>query len=306
MSNPLISVVIPSYNYAHLLPRAVESVVSQLDNDIELLVVNDGSTDDTDGVVHQLLSLYSESFRYIKSENKGVAATRNRGIDETSGEFLVFLDADDELSDGGLLILREAISRSPGVKVIVGGHTAIHENGKEVFHGVCDIPTDPVERLRSYLLDKTVGLSNGAVAMHRDIFKGCRYNSEFRSAEDIPVFAYALGNFPVAVENRSVVRVHKHGDSLRHNVEYAKNAGVQLVDEVFRPDRIPSSAMRLKNAFVVQRYLSLSRTCFSSGDFEGCKLFFCNAVKVDWKALFKLSYARKALRSWLNARRVKP
>src|ERR1700730_18180990 len=89
------SVVIPTHNRARLLERALHSVSSQTFTDFEAIVVDDGSTDATQ---QTLASRRSFPFRFVTHERaKGVAAARNRGVAEAAGEFVVFLDDDDEL-----------------------------------------------------------------------------------------------------------------------------------------------------------------------------------------------------------------
>ncbi|MEE8380892.1 MAG: glycosyltransferase [Thermodesulfobacteriota bacterium] len=88
---PKVSVIIPTYNRAHVLREAIDSVLSQKYSDLELLVVDDGSTDHTKEVV----SSYTSKLNYIYQEHKGVSAARNRGIKHTKGDYLAFLDSDD-------------------------------------------------------------------------------------------------------------------------------------------------------------------------------------------------------------------
>jgi len=89
---PLVSVIIPTYNRAHLLGRAIESVLAQTFRDFELIVVDDGSTDCTG----ELLRSFGSSVRSVVQLNRGVSAARNHGIRVASGELLAFLDSDDE------------------------------------------------------------------------------------------------------------------------------------------------------------------------------------------------------------------
>jgi glycosyltransferase involved in cell wall biosynthesis len=88
---PTVSVVIPTYNAASLLPEAVESVLAQTYRDLEIVVVDDGSTDRTP----QVMADYGDPVRYIRKENEGSASARNRGIRAARGEYIAFLDADD-------------------------------------------------------------------------------------------------------------------------------------------------------------------------------------------------------------------
>lgn len=86
-----VSVIIPTYNRAHVLREAIDSVLSQKYSDLELLVVDDGSTDHT----KEVASSYTSKLAYIYQEHKGVSAARNRGIKQAQGNYLSFLDSDD-------------------------------------------------------------------------------------------------------------------------------------------------------------------------------------------------------------------
>ena len=87
-----VSVIIPAFNYAHFLPQAVASVLGQTHPALELLIVDDGSTDDTRAVVS---AITDPRVRYIWQENAGLSASRNTGIREARHPFVAFLDADD-------------------------------------------------------------------------------------------------------------------------------------------------------------------------------------------------------------------
>jgi glycosyltransferase involved in cell wall biosynthesis len=293
----LFSIVVPAYNYAHTLRRTVESVLKQPGEDYELLVVNDGSADDTERLLSDLEREYQGRLRSVTRTNSGLAATRNFGIDHTVGQYLIFLDADDAFCDDALSLLRTTINNHPGVGLAVGGHISVEPNGRETFNPPSLIPEQPLERVKQYLLDKKLTLSNGSVAMHRDVFSAYRYPEKFRSSEDLSVFAYALANYSVAKVDGAISFVYKHGDSLRHNVALAKSIGIQIVDEVFNVNRLPGEFQTLKNPFTIQRLLSLSRTCYLSGDKASCRDFFWQALKLDWRVILHWSYSRKFLKS---------
>src|ERR1044072_1794023 len=88
---PLVSVIIPTYNSARFLAESIQSVLGQSFRDFELIVIDDGSTDNTEAVV----AAFPEALRYVKKANGGPAAARNFGIREARGDFIAFLDADD-------------------------------------------------------------------------------------------------------------------------------------------------------------------------------------------------------------------
>ena len=90
-SAPLVSVIIPTYNRAAMVGKAIESVLTQDFTDFELIVVDDGSTDDTFRVLDQ----YGDRMAVLRQSNKGVSAARNRGIASARGELIAFIDSDD-------------------------------------------------------------------------------------------------------------------------------------------------------------------------------------------------------------------
>ena len=92
MEKPLVSVIIPTFNRANVIRRAVISVLNQTFTDFECIVIDDGSTDETDSV----LSEFSNKIKAVKTENRGVAAARNFGAELAEGRFIAFLDSDDE------------------------------------------------------------------------------------------------------------------------------------------------------------------------------------------------------------------
>lgn len=298
MPDFLFSIVIPAYNYAHTLRRAVDSVLRQPGLDYELLVINDGSTDDTERLLADLVKRYEGRLRAVTRTNSGPAATRNFGVKNTSGQYLIFLDADDAMCDDALNLLREVIQDRPGLGMAVGDHISVASNEEKTLIQSALIPDQPFDRVKSYLLDKKIILSNGSVAMNRDIFSRYLYPEKFRSSEDLSMFTYALANYSVASVDGAVAYVYKHENSLRHNVDLAKSIGLDVVDEIFDPLRIPSEIQPLKGRFAVQRLLSLSRTCFLAGDKQAGRSFFTQALKRNWRVAFSGSYCRKFLRSF--------
>ncbi|WP_434653866.1 glycosyltransferase family 2 protein [Pseudomonas sp. R3-56] len=297
MTEVLISVVIPAYNYAETLPRAVNSVIAQLgEAQAELLVIDDGSTDATPQVLEQLQAEHAGLFRALRKPNGGLSSVRNRGIEEARGQYLIFLDADDEMAPGALAAVTRHVASHPETRLVIGGHWSVFPDGRRVQHAVKPLPATPRGRVRGYLLDKTVTLSNGACAMHREVFGPGNYPEHLRNVEDIPVFAQVLARFPCTVLDQPLALIYKHGDSMRHDLRQSLAAGVGMVDEVFSPARMPQSLQDLRKAFMAQRCLSLFRDCYSAGDYANAKAFYAQAVRTDVRSITRWSYTRKAIR----------
>lgn len=107
---PKVSVIIPTYNYGKHIRKAIDSVLAQTYQDIEIIVVDDGSTDDTRKIIQ---SNYGSHVRYFFQENIGAPAARNLGIKRSSGEYIIFLDADDFLDPNQVSLFMSQSKKYP-------------------------------------------------------------------------------------------------------------------------------------------------------------------------------------------------
>ncbi len=128
-TSPKVSVIIPCYNHAHYLSYAVHSVLAQIFTDWEAIIVDDGSTDDSREVAAQFTD---PRIHYIYQENRGLSAARNTGIRAAQGEYLCFLDADDEWYPSFLSRCAETLSlnRNPRIVGIYTSYVHIDESGQ--------------------------------------------------------------------------------------------------------------------------------------------------------------------------------
>ncbi|MCD4600036.1 glycosyltransferase family 2 protein [Proteus mirabilis] len=103
-SLPLVSVIIPAYNAKKYLERAVNSVLNQSYKNVEVIIINDGSSDDTLSIIKKLSVLHKEII-FFSHENQGISKTRNKGIELAKGEYICFLDSDDTYEPNFLMML---------------------------------------------------------------------------------------------------------------------------------------------------------------------------------------------------------
>ena len=112
-----VSVIVPLYNKEKFIGATINSVLQQTYKDFELIIVDDGSTDDSTAIVE---AIRDPRIRLIKKENEGVSAARNTGIKESNGEWLLFLDADDELTENALAHFVEFAALHQTTDVFIG------------------------------------------------------------------------------------------------------------------------------------------------------------------------------------------
>lgn len=293
------SIVIPTYNYGHLIERAVISACTQPGKDYEVIVVDDGSTDDTLAVLHKCQEGY-KNLRIIHQKNAGASAARNRGVCEAQGSMVLFLDADDELLTNALSIFRKIIDECEGVEVVVGQTISVFGNGEERTSPVPSLSEEPEQRFLDYLYKK-IRLSNGAVAIARHLLVDHPFNVSLRQTEDIPVFAHCLVKGRCSALAAAVVKIYKHDDSRRHGADAALSVGMGLVDEVFDPARLPASLMKHKPRYKARRALSLFRLLYRSGRFQEARRYYICAFKTNWRgALAKPEYFLKFIGTYFG------
>lgn len=124
-SDPLVSIIIPSYNSAEFITDAIQSCVDQTWSNIEIIVVNDGSTDNLD----EVLNPFMDKIIYIKQENKGLSGARNTGFTASKGEYICFLDADDTLLPDKFEKQMNIFKKEPDLGVVISGYIDIDNDG---------------------------------------------------------------------------------------------------------------------------------------------------------------------------------
>jgi glycosyltransferase involved in cell wall biosynthesis len=122
---PKVSVIIPSFNYARFVANAVDSVLAQTFTDHEIIVIDDGSTDNT----REILSVYKGRINYIYQENKGLSGARNTGIRAAKGEWIALLDADDEWYPNKLEEQMRVLGQNPQINIIFSDYVIFNDSG---------------------------------------------------------------------------------------------------------------------------------------------------------------------------------
>jgi glycosyltransferase involved in cell wall biosynthesis len=200
----IVSVVIPCFNQAHFLPEAIESVLGQTYADVEIVVVDDGSTDNTAAVVARYPTV-----RYVRQENAGAAAARNTGLRLTNGDLLTFLDADDFLSRDALAVGVRALEDHPEVAFVFGYATFLMEDGTEP--SVPYRPTFTDDYYARLLAGCPIG-APGSVMCRRSVFSVVGpFDRDLRHLEDYDFYYRVAREYPIHCHGDTVVTYRRHG-----------------------------------------------------------------------------------------------
>ncbi|MEN0108133.1 MAG: glycosyltransferase family A protein, partial [Pseudomonas sp.] len=266
--------------------------------DLELLVVDDGSQDGTADVLHRYIRTYGTRIQVIQQANAGAGAARNRGIRQARGRYVLLLDADDELLPQAFTVLRRALGAKPEAAMVLGGQISVSPSGEQRVHRPTAVQGSARVRCQRYLLDKSIAISHSRTLFRRDLLLQRPYPEHLRSGEDIAVFAYVLTSGEVLTTPQPVARLYKHGDSLRHCRVDEEAVALGMLHEVFA--QLPVSCQSLRQRYGAQRYLSLFRTAWRAGEWASARRFYTQALRLSvWQAL-RPAYLGKALRMVLR------
>ena len=210
---PLVSVIIPAYNCAHFLGQAIRSVLAQTFMDYEIIVVDDGSTDDTAAVLGE----FGDQVRHVSQANRGNAAARNAGIALARGQWLSFLDADDLWAPRKLEQQLIDLIGSPGISVSFVRALKFFESGD------CEpMPADPAE---GELWDKLVfyqpfGSSHSGMLVHESCFRVVgRFDEDLRLSVDWDLFIRLAERYKIRVLQEFSVYHRQHASNTTGNAE---------------------------------------------------------------------------------------
>jgi len=201
-----VGVVVTTYNHAHFLARALESVCAQTRAADAVVVIDDGSADDPAGVVAGFPNV-----RLIRQENCGLAAARNRGLAALDTTYVVFLDADDRLSPEAIDAGLACFARAPDSGFVYGGHRYIDADGREIGERFEPPGESPYVHL---LRGNFIGM-HGTVMYRRDLLLAAGgFDERLRRCEDYDLYLRMARRYPVAGYPDLVAEYRLHGENM--------------------------------------------------------------------------------------------
>ncbi|PQJ34734.1 hypothetical protein BSZ35_09100 [Salinibacter sp. 10B] len=222
---PRVSVIIPAYNMAEFVGQAITSVLDVVYNNVELIVIDDGSTDATERVVRQFAepegNRYDKRVRYLSQPNQGKPAAVNRGIEAMSGEYLALLDADDQLPPNSLTRRMEALRENPGTDMAIGGFEVIGEVSTVTLgERPCPRSLSPNRLKRAFCLSYRTPFHLNACLLHRSLVERVGpFDPELKRCQDIDYSIRCLKETQgIICVDESVYLYRKHRDSTRDRI----------------------------------------------------------------------------------------
>lgn len=213
MDNPFFSVIIPVYNRESVIHRAVESVLNQNYDQFELIIVNDGSTDNSK---KSIMSYCDTRINYVETKNLGVSHARNFGIRLSKGSHLAFLDSDDQWLPGKLGTDADFIMQHPQIKIHQSDEIWVRKGkrvNKKNFH----------KKISGDIFKESLFLcmiSPSSVVIERSLFEKCgTFDERMKVCEDYDLWLRITCRYDVGlIDKEMIIKYGGHEDQLSHSV----------------------------------------------------------------------------------------
>jgi glycosyltransferase involved in cell wall biosynthesis len=265
---PRVSVVIPTFNYAAFLPRALDSVLAQSYVDYEIIVVDDGSTDETP----QVASRYDHAIRYVHKQNGGVSSARNLGIELARGDLIAFLDADDEwqpqklarqvaFMDADATIGMSYTDMSHWVDGVEVNHSYLHERAyRHVSSG----------KIFDHLLQECFIFVPTVMVRRECLGKAGVFDPALSNSEDHDLWLRIARLFEIGFLDVPLTIRHEHGAGATTHRGRFHTGQIQMYRKVLH-DSQAEAFRHVARQKLAEAHWHLGYHLFSVGDMSGCR-----------------------------------
>ena len=315
LDTPLVSVIIPCFNQAEFLGEAIQNVMQQTYRNFEIIVVDDGSSDNT----REVASGFS-AVRYIRHHNRGLAGARNTGILASKGDYLVFLDADDRLLSQALESGLNCFRSHRECAFVFGQHAYLKSDGTS-FKEMQTSPSDynlflarlreDKDHYRSFLYGNYIGM-HGSVMYRRDIFQYVKgFDPSLDAAEDYELYLRITRNYPVYFHNALVAEYRLHSTNITKNAELMLRSVMTVLRsqrEYIKDDKKYMEAYRAGRKFWIEYYgydlMQMVKAQLSMGGeiiraLRGIVTLIIYAP--EWFSLYAFKYVKRCVKRTLKS-----
>lgn len=280
---PEISVIIPTYNSSRYVTQAVDSVLAQTFDDLEVIVIDDGSTDDTESV----MSRYSSPVRYIKQTNGGVSRARNHGIEESRGRYVAFLDADDTWFPNKLEKQMEAIRSQPSYHVCYSAFLIVDSN-------LAPIEVNRSKRQRTALEDllmcgNVVG-SICTVIYERSLFsKVGGFDPVLSQCADWDMWVRLAAETDFLYVDEPLVTYRQHETNMSRNAPLLEKDSLLVLEKGFGMSNLPDALKARQREAFARNYMVLAGTYFHAHMYKDFLRCATRSMTMDFRQALYLA-----------------
>ena len=289
---PVVSVIVPTYNRAELLGSTIESLLASQVPDLEVVIVDDGSTDDTESVV----AAYGGPVKYVRQNNAGPAAARNRGFAASQGCYVAYLDDDDRWHPGAVARLCETLDRHPHLPCVFGDTSMGNpEDGYVSFaetYGGAAFAALPASPLGTHLklfdrwpffraLAKRNVMFLGSLLLRRRTVEYLRgFDESLRGAADWEFFLRLAASYDLAFEDDGPVAVYvRHEAGMSLDFAHMEEEFARALLNVLAKSNLPSDQLQFVLHRLRGQLFGLAYRAYDHGDFAAARARFASMVR---------------------------
>ena len=285
VGKPKVSVIVPAYNVSKYIPEALASLEKQTFSDFEVLVVDDGSTDDTAAVVQKFCQRDTR-FNLLQKPNGGLSSARNYGIRHAKGEYIALLDGDDIYHRDKIATHVARLYDKPDVGVVYSASQTIRDDGKPTFISLSGKPVHS-NPLLALLCKNFVGHGSNAVFRRCLIDEVGGFDENLRSWEDVDLWLRiaAMQKWRFFREKRVLCYYRVRPSGLSFNLVQMRNSGTIVIETAY--ERSPELIKPMLPTVYAYMYRYLSRLCLQGGDMQTARDFIDQALVYDSSIFYR-------------------
>ncbi len=281
-----ISAVIPAYNSAKFIAAAVASIQAQTEPVADIVIVDDGSTDETEEIVRALPG----SIIYHKQQNQGPSAARNTGIERASGDWIAFLDADDQWVPNKIALQKQILAAHPQLKLIAGDMAEIDIDDKitvksvlakhQLFNYFDRLAGCPIPNALANLVEKNF-IPTGTVLVDRaTIISAGQFNPEIRFGEDLEIWAKIAAVHAISCVPEVLMLRRQHGNNATQANRPMLADLIKVMNSIreFAGPQLSAQGIDA-NLMVANAYWALGYWCFVNREYDQARVSFLDSMK---------------------------
>lgn len=263
-TSSLVSIILPTYNCANFLPDSIRSILLQTYGSYEIVVVDDGSTDNT----KEVLDTFMGKIKYISLEqNKGLPTARNIGIQSAQGKYIAFIDADDLWSPEKLQTDIEYFQMYPEVGMVYSRHVNVDEKGKFINRGTKrQLPSG---NIFIQLFSEQNFITTSTVVVKKEVFETTGlFDEQFFNCQDWDMWLRIAFYFKVAGINKFLVKYRHNPNSLSKNYQRVLKHQKMVIDKIYTAfkDKENGISEKLYKKRLALHYAKVGRYYLRAGD----------------------------------------
>lgn len=286
---PKVSVIIPTYNRCKYLNFAIQSVLHQTYANWELLVIDDGSSDDTSSVIQEYIGK-DKRIRSFRLKNGGVARARSVGIKEAKGEYVAFLDDDDYYLPHKLELQVNYLEKNPQHIFVYGQADYVDSQGNYIK----TVPGNPV-RTYGELIQESV-IFPTTIMVRRSAFEEFGYfRSSLKTCEDYDMWLRIARKYPFAFISEPVAKYRRHRNNVTHRIHQVYSDENRVRKYLLQAAGSETERVLIRKAIKMsaERFYGMASQYMKTKDYEAALPFYLSAIWINPLVAFQVSWLQK-------------